>query len=121
MLVQTSGNQMSDIFLAGGKMLLCALGSLVLAITVAIFAARIATNFGARLREKLFGKVQSFSAEEIGNFSTASLITRSTNDITQVQILIVMGMQALIKAPIMAAWAISKIAGKSWQIGRAHV
>lgn len=115
MLVQTEGSSMSDILSSGGMMLLCALGSLAASIAVAILAARIASNFGARLRGLLFDKVQSFSLQEIGGFSTASLITRSTNDITQVQTLVVMGLQAMIKAPILAAWAVVKISGKSWQ------
>lgn len=114
-LVQTEGSSMKDILIAGGKMLACALGSLAASIVTAVCAAKIAANFAANLRGKLFDKVQSFSLEEIGHFSTASLITRSTNDITQVQILIVMGLQVLIKAPITAVWAICKIAGKQWQ------
>ena len=116
LLVKTPGSEMADILNAGGKMLLCALGSLVSAMAVAVLASRIASNFGATMRGKLFSKVQSFSMAEIGKFSTASLITRSTNDVTQVQMLIVFGLQAIIKAPIMAAWAIVKIAGKnkSW-------
>lgn len=114
-LVTAEGSEMSDILMAGGKMLLCALGSLLSAVLVAICASRIASNFSAIVREKLFDKVQSFSMEEIGHFSTASLITRSTNDVTQVQMLIVMGLQVMIKAPIMAVWAIIKIADKSWQ------
>jgi len=113
MLVQTEGSAMGDILTAGGKMLICALGSLVDSVIVAVLAARIASNFGAQLRGKLFNQVQSFSMEEIGRFSTASLITRSTNDVMQVQMLIVMGLQSLIKAPIMAAWAIAKISGKN--------
>lgn len=96
-------------------MLLCALGSLATSIIVAGIAAKIAANFSSRLRSKLFDKVQSFSMEEINNFSTASLITRSTNDITQVQMLIVIGLQLLVKAPILAVWAMLKITGKSWQ------
>jgi len=115
MLVQTEGSSMSEILSSGGMMLVCAFGSLAASMTVAILAAKIAANFGARLRELLFDKVQSFSLEEIGSFSTASLITRTTNDITQVQTLIVMGLQAIIKAPIIAVWAILKIYGKSWQ------
>ncbi|RAV05022.1 ABC transporter ATP-binding protein [Paenibacillus sp. YN15] len=115
MLIQTPGSTMSEILPAGIKMLLCAFGSLAASIVVAIFASRIAANFGARLRELLFDKVQSFSMEEINGFSTASLITRSTNDITQVQMLMVMGLQVMIKAPILAIWAIVKISGKSWQ------
>lgn len=113
LLVQTPGSEMSDILTAGGKMLLCALGSLVSAAAVAILASKIASNFGAELRGELFSKVQSFSMSEIGKFSTASLITRSTNDVTQVQMLIIFGLQAVIKAPIMAVWAITKIAGKN--------
>lgn len=85
-LVQTSGSAMKDILAAGGKMLLCALGSLVSSVVVAVFASGIASNFASVLRMKLFNKVQSFSMEEIGRFSTASLITRSTNDIMQVHV-----------------------------------
>jgi len=113
MLVQTEGSEMHDILVAGGKMLICALGSLIASVAVAVLAARIASDFGADLRQKLFNKVQSFSMEEIGRFSTASLITRFTNDVMQVQMLIVMGLQALIKAPIMACWAIAKIYTKN--------
>lgn len=115
MLVQTTGSTMDEIIESGVKMLGCALGSLASSVVVAIFAARVATNFAANLRERLFDKVQAFSMEEIGSFSTASLITRSTNDISQIQTLVVMGLQAIIKTPIMAVWAIFKIAGKSWQ------
>ncbi|MFT4144024.1 MAG: ABC transporter ATP-binding protein [Mobilitalea sp.] len=117
-LTQTPGSEMSDIWLAGGKMLLCALGSLVSAIIVGFFAARIAASFSQRLRSQLFSKVDSFSMEEINRFSTASLITRSTNDITQVQMLITLGLQMMIKAPIMAVWALTKITGKGleWSI-----
>ena len=113
MLVQTEGSTMSEMLSAGGMMLLCALGSLIASIVTAICSAKIATNFGGVLRGRLFRKVQSFSMEEIGHFSTASLITRSTNDVTQVQMLIVMGLQMLIKAPVTAVWAICKIAGKA--------
>lgn len=115
-LVQTPGSEMKEILTAGGWMLLCALGSLVSSITVAGLASKIASNFSARVRFRLFDKVQSFSMEEINNFSTASLITRSTNDITQVQTFIVMGLQVLIKAPILAVWAILKIVGRNWQL-----
>ncbi len=114
-LVQTQGSQMSDILLAGGKMLACALGSLLAAVGTSICASRISANFSANLRGQVFYKVQSFSMEEIGNFSTASLITRSTNDITQVQTLIVMGLEVLLKAPVMAIWALCKISTKNWQ------
>ena len=117
-LVQTAGSTMSEVLTAGGKMLLCALGSLIASVLTSICASKIASNFSAILRGKLFHKVQTFSMEEIGNFSTASLITRSTNDINQVQLLIVMGLQVLIKAPITAVWAICKISGKNseWTI-----
>ena len=115
MLVQLPNTLMADLLSAGGKMLLCAFGSLLSSVLVSICVARIATNFGATLRLKLFDRVQAFSMEEIGGFSTASLITRSTNDITQVQMLLVMGLQVIVKAPIMASWAIVKIADKSWQ------
>lgn len=114
-LIQNPASEMADILYNGGMMLACALGSLLCSVVVAIFSARISTNFGATLREKLFKKVQSFSMEEIGRFSTASLITRSTNDVTQVQMLIVLGLQMLIKAPIMAVWSICKIASSEWQ------
>lgn len=112
---QTPGSEMSDIWLAGGKMMLCALGSLASAVVVGFFAARIAASFSQRLRSLLFSKVDSFSMEEINRFSTDSLITRSTNDITQVQMLITMGLQMLIKAPIMVVWAIIKISGKGFE------
>ncbi|MCL2003444.1 MAG: ABC transporter ATP-binding protein/permease [Oscillospiraceae bacterium] len=115
MLVQTEGSAMSDIWIAGGFMLLCALGSLAGAIMVGFFAARIAASFSQRLRSMLFNKVESFSMEEINRFSTSSLITRSTNDITQVQMLITMGLQLVIKAPIMAVWAVTKILGKGFE------
>lgn len=114
-LVQTDGSTMSEILTAGGKMLLCALGSLIAAVFTAMCASKIATSFAATIRGKLFSKVQSFSMEEIGHFSTASLITRSTNDVTQIQMLIAMGLQMLVKAPIMAVWAILKISDKKWQ------
>ena len=114
-LVQTQGSEMSDILLAGGKMLACALGSLLSAVCTSICASRISSNFSANLRGQVFHKVQSFSMEEIGNFSTASLITRSTNDITQVQMLVVMGLEVLLKAPVMAIWALCKISTKNWQ------
>lgn len=114
-LVQTEGSQMHEILIAGGKMLLCVLGSLVSAIAVAVLASKVSANFGAIMRRKMFAKVQEFSMEAVGKFSTASLITRTTNDVQQVQMLIVMGLQVIIKAPIMAVWAICKIYNKSWQ------
>lgn len=114
-LVQSEGSAFDDILIEGSKMLFCAFGSLVSSIIVAAFASKIASNFGGRIREKLFDQVQNFSLAEINHFSTASLITRPTNDVTQVQNLIVMGLQVVVKAPIMAIWAILKIANKSWQ------
>jgi len=114
-LTQTPGSAMDDIWLNGGYMLLCTFGSLVAAIIVGFFAARICASFSQRLRSLLFNKVESFSMEEINRFSTSSLITRSTNDIMQVQMLIVMALQLVIKAPIMAVWAITKILGKGYE------
>lgn len=114
-LITTQDSAMHDILIAGGKMLLCAFGSLLVTVLVAVCASRIASNFSAIVRGKLFDKVQSFSMEEIGRLSTASLITRSTNDVTQVQMLIVMGLSIMLRAPIMAVMAILKIVDKSWQ------
>lgn len=114
-LITTQDSAMHDILIAGGKMLLSAFGSLLVTVLVAVCASRIASNFSAIVRGKLFDKVQSFSMEEIGRFSTASLITRSTNDVTQVQMLIVMGLSIMLRAPIMAVMAILKIVDKSWQ------
>lgn len=114
-LVQTEGSTMSAIWQAGGKMLACALGSLASSVVVGFFAARIAAGFARKLRLDVFRKVQSFSLGEVNHFSTASLITRSTNDVTQVQMLIAMGLQVLIRAPIMAVWAVLKIAGKGME------
>lgn len=115
MLVQTEGSKMSDVLLNGGYMLLCAIGSMIASIIVGYFAAKVAAGFSVRLRAMVFEKTMSFSMEEINGFSTPSLITRSTNDITQIQLLIAMGLQVIVKAPILAVWAIFKIMGKSWQ------
>lgn len=114
-LVQTEGSQMSDILLAGGKMLLCALGSMLLTVCTTFFTAQIASRFSARLRGEMYRKVVGFSNEEIYRFSTASLITRTTNDISQLQMFFSFGMQSLIKAPIMAFIAVGKISTKSWE------
>ena len=114
-LVQTEGTQMSDILLAGGKMLLCALGSMLLTVCTTFFTAQIASRFSARLRGEMYRKVVGFSNEEINRFSTASLITRTTNDISQLQMFFSFGMQSLIKAPIMAFIAVGKISTKSWE------
>ena len=111
-LVETPGSKMGDIWTQGGYMLLCALGSLTSMVVVGFIAARVAASLSQRLRSMQFAKVESFSTEEINKFSTASLITRSTNDITQVQLLVTMGLQLVISAPITAVWAVIKIAGK---------
>lgn len=115
LLMSTEGTTTGDILAEGGKMLLCALGSLLSAVIVAVGIARIASGFGANLRLRLFDRVLSFSNEEMGHFSNASLITRTTNDVTQVQNALVMGFQAMVKAPITAVWAIAKIYDKSAQ------
>jgi len=114
-LVKTSENAMNDIWTVGGMMMLCALGSLVFSFIVGYFAASAATSLSARLRKKVYGKTMSFCMEEIGHFSIPSLITRTTNDITQLQTFVALGTQIMIKAPILAVWTIIKIAGKSWQ------
>ncbi|MCL1820211.1 MAG: ABC transporter ATP-binding protein/permease [Oscillospiraceae bacterium] len=114
-LVQKAGNALKDIWIAGGFMLLCALGSMASAVVVGFFAARIGASFSMRLRSELFNRVESFSMEEINRFSTSSLITRSTNDVMQVQMFIAMGLQMIIKAPIMAVWAVTKIMGKGYE------
>ena len=113
--ILTTSGPVEDIISIGIKMVLCALGSLAAAVVCGFFAAKIAAIFGKRVRGTVFHKVQEFSKEEIKQFSTDSLITRSTNDITQIQMVIAMGAQMMIKAPITAVWAILKIAGKNWQ------
>ena len=114
-LVQTEGSQMSDIIKNGAYMLGCAFGSLVSAVIVGYLVATVAANFSKSVRKKLFDKVEDLAMSEIKGFSTSSLITRTTNDITQVQMLVAMGLQLMIKAPITAIWAITKILNKSWQ------
>ena len=113
-LVQTEGSAMADILTQGVYMLLCALGSGVASVIVGYFAAQVAAGLAMTLRGKVFDKTLDFSLEEVDRFSTASLINRTTNDITQIQNLVAMGLQAIVKAPIMAVWAICKIAGKDW-------
>ncbi len=115
-LIQTDGSTMKEIFASGGMMLLCALGSAISTVFIGYFASGLSANFSMNLREKLFKKVQTFSTTEIKGFQTSSLITRTTNDVNQVEMLIAMGLQAMIKAPIMAVWAISKIIDKSAQL-----
>lgn len=114
-LVKTEGSAISEILKNGGFMLLCALGSLCSAIFVGYFIANLASSFSTKLRKRIFSKVEELSTNEIKAFSTSSLITRTTNDITQVEMLIGMGLQLLVKAPITAVWAITKIVNKSWQ------
>ncbi len=109
------GHEMSEIWANGAIMLSCGIGSAILAVITGFFVARLAARFSKRLRAQVFDKVQSFSEQEIHKFSTASLITRSTNDITQIQMTVAMGLQVIIKAPIMAIWAICKIVNNSWQ------
>ena len=113
--VMSDAANMPEIWKNGGLMLACALGSAVSSVAVGFFAARIAASVSFRLRSRVFDKVEGFSMEEINKFSTASLITRTTNDIMQVQMLISMGLQVVIKAPILAVWAISKILTQNWQ------
>lgn len=112
-LVQTEGSSMNEIILQGVYMLLCAFGSLLSAICVGYMSSLLSASFSKILRKKIFNKVEDFGTEEIKKFSTSSLITRTTNDVTQIEMLISMGLQLLIKAPIMAVWAISKILNKS--------
>ena len=114
-LVETPGSAMADIWVAGSKMLLVSLGSVCCAIITGYIAARVASSFGQRLRSLEFRKVESFGPAEMSKFSTASLITRSTNDITQIQMFITMGLQLIVKSPIMAVWAICKIAGEGFE------
>ncbi len=114
-LVQSEGSQMSEILTEGGYMILCAAGSLAAAMMVGYLTSFISATFSRKLRKQLFEKVQGFSMEEIKKFSTSSLITRTTNDITNIQMFIAMGLQMLIKAPITAVWAVFKILNKSWQ------
>ena len=114
-LVETPGSAMADIWVAGGKMLLVSLGSVCCAIITGYIAARVASSFGQRLRSLEFRKVESFGPAEMSKFSTASLITRSTNDITQIQMFITMGLQLIVKSPIMAVWAVCKIAGEGFE------
>jgi len=113
-LIQTPGSDLNRILSVGGLMVLAALGSLILSVLVAVLIANVSTNFAANLRELLFNKVLSLSMEDISGFSNASLITRSTNDITQIQVFLVMGLQMLIRSPIMAIWAILRISSTEW-------
>ena len=115
-LIKTQGSQTADILSVGGKMLLCALASAVLAVVCGYLSARTASGFSYTLRKKLFEHVMDAGSEEMQDFSVPSLITRTTNDITQIQMIVSMGLQMLIKSPIMAGWAVIKILGKSWEL-----
>ena len=112
-LVQTEGSKMNDILEQGGYMLICALGSLVCAVIVGYLSAKVASSFSQTLRAKIFVKVENFGIEEIKKFQTSSLITRTTNDVTQIEMLVAMGMQLIMRSPVMAIWAITKILDKS--------
>ena len=114
-LVQTEGSEMSEILENGVYMLACAFGSLISAVIVGYIVSGISASFSMKVRKKLFNKVENLAMSEVKNFSTSSLITRTTNDITQIQMLVSMGLQLMIKAPITAVWAITKILNKSWQ------
>ena len=114
-LVQTEGSDMGEILQNGGFMLACALGSLISAVVVGYLTANVSAIFSMKVRKKLFSKIENLAMHEVKQFSTSSLITRTTNDITQMQMFIAMGLQLLIKAPITAIWAITKILNKSWQ------
>ena len=114
-LVQTEGSRMKDILINGGYMLLCAFGSLILSIGVGFIIANLSANFSLKIRSKLFNKVEDLSISDIKEFSTSSLITRTTNDITQVEMFIGIGLQMLIKAPITAVWAVTKILNKNFE------
>ncbi len=115
-LIKTPGSLPADIAAVGGRMLLCALASAVLAITAGFLAARTAAGFSFSIREELFRHVMTLGSAEMQEFSVPSLITRTTNDITQIQMVIAMGLQMVIKAPMMAVWAVAKILGKSWEL-----
>ncbi len=115
-LIQTPGSQIADVWITGGKMLLCTLASAVLCIACGYLAAKTASGFTYGVREDLFTHVSTLGQQEMLGFSVPSLITRTTNDITQIQMVIAMGLQAIIKSPIMAVWAILKILGKSWEL-----
>lgn len=115
-LIKTPGSVTADILSVGGEMLLCTLASAVLAVGCGYLAAKTASGFSFSVRADLFHHVMDAGSEEMQSFSVPSLITRTTNDITQIQMIVAMGLQMLMKAPIMAVWAIIKILGKSWTL-----
>lgn len=114
-LVQTPGSDLHALWYAGGMMLLCAFGNMLCAMVTGYLSAKIAAGFSLRVRDAVFTSIQGFSYEELNRFSVASLITRSTNDITQIQSLLAMGLHMIIRSPLMAGWAIIKISAKQWQ------
>jgi len=114
-IVSAPGGTISDVLSVGGMMLLCTLGSAATSVIISLIGARVGASLSQRLRGDVFRRVGSFSMEEISGFSTASLITRTTNDITQIQLIIAMGMQVVIRAPIMAVWAVGKMSTKNWE------
>ena len=111
-LVQTEGSQMRDIIENGAYMLACAFGSLILSVFAGFLASTVSSNFSMRTRKKLYEKVEDLGLQEVKQFSTSSLITRTTNDITQIQMVVAMGLQLMIKAPVTAVWAVLKILNK---------
>ena len=115
-LVQTENSTMNEILTSGGHMILCAVLSLICTITVGFFSSLLAAKFSRTMRRKIFEKVESFGIAEIKKFKTSSLITRTTNDVTQIEMLLAMGLQLLIKSPVMAIWALTKIIGKSTEL-----
>ena len=115
-LVQTENSTMKEILTSGGHMLICAVLSLICTITVGFFSSLLAAKFSRTMRRKIFEKVESFGINEIKKFKTSSLITRTTNDVTQIEMLLAMGLQLLIKSPVMAIWALTKILGKSAEL-----
>lgn len=116
MMLNTAGSETSDILNVGLKMLGCTLASAALAIVCGYLSAKTASGFSYTIREKLFNHVMDMGSEEMQDFSIPSLITRTTNDITQIQMIVSMGLQMIIKSPIMAVWAVIKILGKSWEL-----
>ena len=116
MLVQTEDSTMKEILNAGGHMLVCAVGSLICTICVGFFTSLLAARFSRNTRRKIFYKVEDFGLVEMKKFTTSSLITRTTNDVTQIEMLLAMGLQLLIKSPVMAVWALLKILGKSGEL-----
>ena len=115
-LVQTDGSKMSEILIAGGYMMACAFGSLFCTIAVGYFTSLLSARFSRTIRRKIFTKVESFGLTEMKKFHTSSLITRTTNDVTQIEMLLAMGLQLIIKSPVMAVWALLKILGKSTEL-----